>query len=69
MLNRQFCAGKPGEKWVSDITYLRRSGTWVYLTVVLDLCDRKVIGWALSGDLESEHTVIPALEMAVRNRA
>ncbi|MDR2246906.1 MAG: integrase core domain-containing protein, partial [Treponema sp.] len=45
------------------------SGTWVYLTIILDLYDRKVIGWALSGGMENEHTVIPALEMAVRNRA
>jgi transposase InsO family protein len=41
----------------------------VYLTMILDLYDRKVLGWALSGDMESEHTVIPALEMAVGNRA
>jgi transposase InsO family protein len=68
ILDRQFDAGKPGEKWVSDLTYLRTGGSWVYLTVVLDLYDRKVIGWALSGDMESEHTVIPALEMAVGNR-
>jgi transposase InsO family protein len=36
--------------------------------VVLDLFDRKVIGWALSADMEACHTVIPALDMAVRNR-
>jgi transposase InsO family protein len=69
ILDRQFDALKPGEKWVSDITYLRTSGSWVYLTMILDLYDRKAIGWALSGDMESEHTVIPALEMAVANRA
>jgi transposase InsO family protein len=74
ILNRQFYAGKPGEKWVSSyqryaITYLRTSGGWVYLTVVLDLYDRKVLGWALSDGMESEHTVIPALTMAVGNRA
>jgi transposase InsO family protein len=40
----------------------------VYLTVVLDLFDRKVIGWALSGDMETVHTTIPAMEMAVANR-
>jgi transposase InsO family protein len=49
VLDRQFHAGKPGEKWVSDLTYLRTSGNWVYLTVILDLFDRKVLGWALSG--------------------
>jgi transposase InsO family protein len=40
----------------------------VYLTVVLDLYDRKVIGWALSAGMEAVHTTIPALEMAVANR-
>ena len=41
---------------------------WVYLTVVLDLFDRKVLGWALSADMESAHTSITALEMAVKKR-
>ncbi|MDR2740887.1 MAG: hypothetical protein LBB98_01865 [Treponema sp.] len=35
------------------ITYLRTLGGWVYLTVVVDLYDRKVIGWAFSGDMET----------------
>jgi transposase InsO family protein len=69
ILDRQFCAGKPGEKRASDVTYLRTSGTWVYLTIIPDLFDRKVIGWAFHGGMESEHTVIPALEMAAGNRA
>ena len=68
ILDRQFHAGKPGEKWVSDITYLSTTEGWVYLTVVIDLFDRKVLGWALSADMESAHTSIAALEMAVRNR-
>jgi transposase InsO family protein len=51
ILSREFHAERAGQKWVSDITYLRTSGGWVYLTVVLDLYDRKVIGWALSGDM------------------
>jgi transposase InsO family protein len=67
-LNREFQAGRSGEKWVSDITYLRTLGGWVYLTVVLDLFDRKVIGWAFSVDMETIHTTIPALEMAFANR-
>jgi transposase InsO family protein len=41
-LNRRFHTEKGGTHGVSDITYLRTSGTWVYLTVV----DRKVSGWA-----------------------
>ena len=68
LLNREFAASKGGQKWVSDITYLRTSGGWIYLTMILDLFDRKIIGWALSSGLQSSATSIPALEMAVKNR-
>jgi len=68
MLNRDFFAAKPGQKWVSDITYLRTLNGWLYLTVVIDLYDRRVIGWALSDNLEAANTTIPSFEMAVKNR-
>ncbi|MDR1373940.1 MAG: hypothetical protein LBJ24_03115 [Treponema sp.] len=73
LLNRQFHAEGGGEKRVSSyqryaITYLRTASDWVYLTVVLDLCDRKVIGWALSAEMETVRTTIPALDMVVKNR-
>jgi transposase InsO family protein len=68
ILNRDFYAGGAGQKWVSDITYLRTQGGWVYLTVILDLFDRKIIGWAFSGTMEAAATAVPALEMAVKNR-
>jgi transposase InsO family protein len=56
LLNREFQAERAGAKWVSSyqryaITYLRTLGGWIYLTVVLDLYDRKVIGWAFSSDI------------------
>jgi transposase InsO family protein len=66
--NREFQAEKAGAKWVSDITYLRTLEGWLYLTVVLDLFDRKVIGWALSADMETAHTTLPALRMAFAHR-
>jgi transposase InsO family protein len=69
LLNREFHAEKGGEKWVSDITCLRVLGGWAYLTAVLDLYDRKAIGWAFSGGLETIHTAIPALQTAFTNRA
>ncbi|MDR0400679.1 MAG: IS3 family transposase [Treponema sp.] len=68
ILSREFHAEAAGTKWVSDITYLRTAGGWVYLTMVLDLFDRKIIGWSLSGDMEAGHTTIPAMEMAFANR-
>jgi transposase InsO family protein len=68
ILARDFTASGPGEKWVSDITYLRTLCGWIYLTVIIDLYDRKVIGWALSAGLETSETTVPALKMAVMNR-
>ena len=67
ILNRNFKASFPAEKWVSDITYLRTDKGWLYLTAVLDLWDRKVIGWSMSEELTAKQTCL-ALEMAVMNR-
>ena len=47
-LNRDFSADRVAQKWVSDITYIKTAEGWVYLTAILDLADRKVVGWALS---------------------
>jgi transposase InsO family protein len=68
ILNRDFRAEKAGQKWVSDITYLRFLGGWLYLTVIIDLYDRKVIGWAFSQCLDTASSTIPALKMALKNR-
>jgi transposase InsO family protein len=68
ILNREFRAAGPGDKWVSDITYLRTTSGRLYLTVVLDLFDRKIIGWAFSRTTESDATALPALIMAFTNR-
>ena len=67
-LERNFTAEGKGRKWVSDITYVKTSKGWLYLTVILDLFDRKVIGWSQSGDMSAENTSIAAWRMAVRNR-
>jgi len=68
VLNRDFNAVKGGTKWVSDITYLRTEDGWLYLTVVLDLYDRKAVGWAFSTCMDVADTTIAALKMAVKNR-
>ena len=67
ILNREFHASYPGTKWVSDITYLRSNEGWLYLATILDLYDRKVIGWSMS-DTMTGKLVCNTLEMAVRNR-
>ncbi len=68
LLNREFTAEKPGQKWVSDITYIPTEEGWLYLTTVLDLADRKVIGWALSDSLKAVETSVAAWRMALTNR-
>jgi transposase InsO family protein len=68
LLERDFTATRPGEKWVSDITYVRTQQGWLYLTVVMDLFDRKIIGWSMSSTLEAQPTVLAALQMALGKR-
>lgn len=67
-LNRDFTVTRRAQVWVSDITYIKTWQGWLYLTVIIDLYDRKVIGWAFSRSLKAVHTTITAWMMAVRNR-
>ena len=67
LLNRDFSADRPNTVWVSDITYISTQSGWLYLTVILDLFSRMVIGWALSSSLSHE-MVITALKRAIRSR-
>lgn len=66
-LNRQFTIEQPNRVWAGDITYVWTNAGWLYLAVVLDLCSRQVIGWAmgqrLTVDLAEE-----ALTMALWRR-
>lgn len=64
----RFIPGDIGRAWVSDLTYIKTTQGWLYLTVILDLADRKVIGWALSQTLKASDTVVPAWKMAINNR-
>lgn len=67
-LNRNFNAEAPGQKWVSDITYITTGQGWLYLTIIMDLFDRKIIGWSMSDKLTTEQTVMVAWKMALANR-
>lgn len=67
-LNRDFSADRPGQKWVSDITYIPTKQGWLYLTIIMDLFDRKIIGWALSTQMTINETVLAAWKMAIVNR-
>ena len=67
-LNRDFTATRLAEKWVSDLTYIKTQEGWLYLTAVLDLADRKVVGWAMSQTMVAEMSTVAAWQMAVINR-
>lgn len=68
LLNRDFAPGVIGRAWISDITYIRTKTGWTYLTTIIDLGDRKVIGWSLSTSLKAEKTIMLAWRMAIRRR-
>ena len=68
VLNRQFIVAAPAKAWVSDITYIQTVRGFVYLTIIMDLFDRKIIGWSLSNGMTTKETTLPAWEMAVKNR-
>ncbi|QZE15956.1 IS3 family transposase [Halosquirtibacter laminarini] len=67
-LDRKFSPDEPSKVWVSDITYVPTDQGWLYLTTVIDLFDRKVIGWSLSDNMTTECTIIKAWRMAKINR-
>jgi putative transposase len=68
VLDRNFSPAAPNQAWVSDITYIWTQTGWVYLAVVLDLCGRKVVGWAMDRRMEAT-LVCRALHMAIQIRA
>jgi putative transposase len=54
--------------WVSDITYYEMNNRFYYLTFIMDLYSRKIIGYSESVSLLTVDTTIPALNMAIRAR-
>ncbi|WP_348825757.1 IS3 family transposase [Flavobacterium aestuarii] len=68
VLGREFTVELPSKVWVSDITYIQTKEGFIYLTTIMDLYDRKIIGWSLSDGMGTEQTTLCALKMAVRNR-
>lgn len=68
IVNREFYRDAPSKLWVSDITYINTRVGFIYLTIIMDVYDRKIIGWALSDDLSTKNTTIPAWKMAISKR-
>jgi putative transposase len=67
VLARQFERRQPNHAWVTDITYIPTGEGWLYLAVLLDLCSRLAVGWAMSDRITDDLT-LDALGMAVARR-
>lgn len=66
ILNRDFTADRPGQKMVSDITYIPTDEGWLYLAGVMDLCGDKIVGISMGSRMTKE-LVIAALQDAIRH--
>ena len=58
---------RPDQVWVTDATGVLTGQGWLYLVAVLDICTRRVVGWAMSPSLDAP-LVIAALRMALAQR-
>jgi transposase InsO family protein len=67
LLNRDFIATAPNQKWVGDISYVWTDEGWMYLAVIIDIYSRAVIGWSIQPTM-SRQLVCDALMMAVWRR-
>lgn len=67
LLDRQFSAVQPNQKYVGDITYIHTQEGWLYLAVVIDLFSRQVVGWSMSERMQAK-LVNDALLMAIWKR-
>ena len=67
LLQQDFTASGPNQKWAGDITYVWTREGWVYLAVILDLFSRRVVGWAVSNRMKQD-LAVRALNMAVALR-
>lgn len=67
LLEQNFTANAPNLKWAGDITYLYTCEGWLYLSVIIDLYSRTVVGWSMANRMSSE-LVCDALKMALFRR-
>jgi len=67
VLDRQFQADAPNQKWVADFTYIWTAEGWLYAAAVLDLYSRRIVGWSMHDSMTSQ-LVADALMMAVWRR-
>jgi putative transposase len=67
LVQQDFKAKCPNQRWAADITYISTQRGWLYLAVVMDLYSRRIIGWSMDRWI-SRHLVIDALTMAIDQR-
>lgn len=67
LVKRDFTAQRPDQLWVADITYVPTHSGFLFLAVVLDVCSRRVVGWAMANHMRKE-LVVDALDMAIFRR-
>jgi putative transposase len=67
ILDRQFTADRPNQKWIADFTYILTAEGWLYVAAVIDLFSRRVVGWSMKAEMTAQ-LVADALIMAIWRR-
>jgi putative transposase len=67
VLNRQFTATRPNQRWIADFTYIWTAEGWLYAAAVIDLFSRRVVGWSMKAEMTAQ-LVTDALIMAIWRR-
>lgn len=67
LLQQDFTASGPNQKWAGDITYVWTREGWVYLAVIIDLYSRRIVGWAVSNRMKQDLAIrAPSMAIALR---
>lgn len=64
LLDRQFAAERPNQRWIADFTYIWTTEGWFYVAAVIDLFSRRVVGWSMKAEMTAQ-LVADALVMAI----
>jgi putative transposase len=67
VLDRQFTASRPNQRWIADFTYVWTAEGWLYVAAVIDLFSRRVVGWSMKAEMTAA-LVTDALIMAIWRR-
>jgi putative transposase len=67
VLDREFHAERPNQRWIADFTYVWTAEGWLYVAAVIDLFSRRVVGWSMKAEMTAQ-LVTDALMMAIWRR-